>query len=75
MFADGDSVETLLRTYPSITREDIMACLDYAASLPDEQRDADEKAFLDDELQEFRANPNAGSEWKKVESRLRRQIR
>jgi len=37
MFAHGDSVETLLRAYPSITREDIMACLDYAASLAEEQ--------------------------------------
>jgi hypothetical protein len=38
------------------------------------QPDADEKALLDEELQEFRANPNAGSEWKAVEPRLRRQI-
>ena len=37
MFAHGDSVETLLGAYPSITREDIMACLDYAASLAEEQ--------------------------------------
>jgi len=37
MFAHGDAVETLLRAYPSITREDIMACLDYAASLAEEQ--------------------------------------
>ena len=37
MFAHGDPVETLLRAYPSITREDIMACLDYAASLTEEQ--------------------------------------
>jgi uncharacterized protein (DUF433 family) len=37
MFAHGDSVETLLRAFPSITREDIMACLDYAASLAEEQ--------------------------------------
>jgi uncharacterized protein (DUF433 family) len=37
MFAHGDSVEALLRAYPSITREDIMACLDYAASLAEEQ--------------------------------------
>jgi uncharacterized protein (DUF433 family) len=37
MFAHGDSVASLLRAYPSITREDIMACLDYAASLAEEQ--------------------------------------
>jgi len=37
MFAHGDSIERLLRAYPSITREDILACLDYAASLAEEQ--------------------------------------
>ena len=37
MFAHGDSIEALLRAYPTITREDIMACLDYAASLAEEQ--------------------------------------
>jgi hypothetical protein len=36
--------------------------------------DADEKALLDREFEEFRANPNAGAEWKDVESRLRQQI-
>jgi uncharacterized protein (DUF433 family) len=33
MLANGDSVEDLLREYPSLTREDILACLDYAPSL------------------------------------------
>ncbi len=37
MFAQGDSIETLLRAYPSLKREDILACLDYAASLAEEQ--------------------------------------
>ncbi len=37
MFADGDSLDDLLRAYPTITREDIFACLDYAASLAEEQ--------------------------------------
>lgn len=37
MFAHGDSIETLLGAYPSITREDILACLDYAASLAEDQ--------------------------------------
>ena len=37
MFAHGDPVETLLRAFPTITLEDIMACLDYAASLAEEQ--------------------------------------
>ena len=37
MLANGDSVEELLREYPSLTREDILACLDYAASLAEEE--------------------------------------
>ncbi len=37
MFAHGDSIEALLAAYSSITREDILACLDYAASLAEEQ--------------------------------------
>ena len=37
MLANGDTMEDLLKEYPSITREDILACLDYAASLAEEQ--------------------------------------
>jgi uncharacterized protein (DUF433 family) len=37
MFAHGDSIDDLLRAYPSVSREDILACLDYAASLAEEQ--------------------------------------
>ncbi|MBP6964688.1 MAG: DUF433 domain-containing protein [Armatimonadetes bacterium] len=37
MLANGDAIEDLLKDYPSITREDILACLDYAASLAEEQ--------------------------------------
>lgn len=37
MLANGDSVEDLLSEYPSLSREDIMACLDYAAELAEEQ--------------------------------------
>jgi uncharacterized protein (DUF433 family) len=37
MFAHGDSMDQLLLAYPTITREDILACLDYAASLAEEQ--------------------------------------
>ena len=37
MLACGDSVEDLLQEYPSITREDILACFDYGASLAEEQ--------------------------------------
>jgi len=37
MLANGDSVETLLRAYPSLQRDEILACLDYAASLAEEE--------------------------------------
>jgi uncharacterized protein (DUF433 family) len=37
MFAHGDSIEALLGAYPTIKREDVLACLDYAASLAEEQ--------------------------------------
>jgi uncharacterized protein (DUF433 family) len=37
MFAHGDGIDGLLRAYPTVTREDILACLDYAASLAEEQ--------------------------------------
>ncbi|MGO4884320.1 MAG: DUF433 domain-containing protein [Bryobacteraceae bacterium] len=37
MLANGDTVEDLLAEYPSLTREDILACLDYAAELAEEQ--------------------------------------
>jgi len=37
MLAGGDSVEDLLREYPSVTRKDILACIEYAASLVEEQ--------------------------------------
>ncbi|MFA7345657.1 MAG: DUF433 domain-containing protein [Terrimicrobiaceae bacterium] len=37
MFAHGDSIEALLGAYPSLTRDDILSCLDYAASLAEEQ--------------------------------------
>ena len=37
MLANGDTIKDLLRGYPSVTREDILACFDYAASLAEEQ--------------------------------------
>lgn len=37
MLAGGDTVEDLLTEYPSLSREDIMAALAYAASLAEEQ--------------------------------------
>ncbi len=37
MLANGDTIEELLDEYPSLEREDILACLDYAAALAEEQ--------------------------------------
>jgi len=37
MLANGDTIEDLLKEYPFLTRDDILACLDYAASLAEEQ--------------------------------------
>jgi uncharacterized protein (DUF433 family) len=37
MLANGDTAEDLLSEYPALVREDIMACLDYAADLAEEQ--------------------------------------
>ena len=37
MLANGDTIEDLLSQYPSLKREDVLACLDYAASLSQEQ--------------------------------------
>ncbi len=33
MLANGDTVDDLLTEFPSLTREDITACLDHAAEL------------------------------------------
>ena len=40
--ANGDTVENLLRGYPSLKREDILACIEYAAELTEEQIVPDE---------------------------------
>ena len=37
MLGNGDTFETLLAAFPNIAREDINACLEYAASLAEEQ--------------------------------------
>ncbi|HEX4603506.1 MAG TPA: DUF433 domain-containing protein [Candidatus Angelobacter sp.] len=37
MLANGDSMEDLLGEYPSLKREDILASLEYAADLAEEQ--------------------------------------
>ncbi|MFM7319067.1 MAG: DUF433 domain-containing protein [Isosphaeraceae bacterium] len=36
MLANGDSFEILLEEYPSLERDDLIACLEYAASLAEE---------------------------------------
>jgi len=37
MLANGDTIEELLEDYPSITREDILACLAYTAELAEDE--------------------------------------
>jgi uncharacterized protein (DUF433 family) len=37
MLANGDTIEDILAEYPSLTREDILACFDHAAALAEEQ--------------------------------------
>jgi uncharacterized protein (DUF433 family) len=37
MLANGDTIEELLEEYPHVTRNDILACLDYAAALAEEE--------------------------------------
>ena len=37
MLGNGDTFESLLAAFPNISREDINACLEYAASLAEEQ--------------------------------------
>jgi len=37
MLANGDTIEDLLAECSSLSREDILACLDYAAELAEEQ--------------------------------------
>lgn len=37
MLANGDTIEDLLEEYPSLRREDIQACLEYAAFLTEEE--------------------------------------
>ena len=37
MLACGDTIEDLLKEYPQLKRKDILACLEYAAVLAEEQ--------------------------------------
>jgi uncharacterized protein (DUF433 family) len=36
MLAHGDTIDDLLAEYPSLTRDDILACLGYAADLAED---------------------------------------
>lgn len=37
MLSNGDTIDDLLREYPSLKRKDILACIEYAAELAEEQ--------------------------------------
>jgi len=37
MLANGDTIDDLLKEYPSLSRKDILACFNYAAALAEEQ--------------------------------------
>jgi len=37
MLANGDAIEDILKEYPSLESDDILACLSYDASLAEEQ--------------------------------------
>ena len=37
MLANGDTINDLLKAYPTITSNDILACLEYAGTLAEEQ--------------------------------------
>jgi uncharacterized protein (DUF433 family) len=37
MLAGGDTIDDLLQEYPSLERKDVLACLDYVATLAEEQ--------------------------------------
>ena len=37
MLANGDTIDDLLEDYPTLTREDVLECLAYAAELAEEE--------------------------------------
>jgi uncharacterized protein (DUF433 family) len=37
MLANGDTIEALLEDYPNLTREDVLAALNYAAALAEDE--------------------------------------
>jgi putative addiction module component (TIGR02574 family) len=75
------SKSDILEQLPKLGRGDRREILERIWEMEEEdlikgaQLDANEKSLLDREWAEYQANPNAGSEWKEVESRLRQQIR
>lgn len=42
MLANGDTIKDLLEEYPSLKHKDILACIEYAAELTEEQIIPDE---------------------------------
>lgn len=42
MLANGDTIEELLAEYPTLKREDILACIEYAAEVTEEHIVPDE---------------------------------
>jgi len=37
MMANGDTIDELLKNYPTLEKDDLFACLDYGATLAEEQ--------------------------------------
>jgi uncharacterized protein (DUF433 family) len=37
LLANGETIDDLLKNYPSLQKEDILACLEYAGSLAEEE--------------------------------------
>ena len=37
MLANGDTIDDFFKAYPTITQDDILACLEYAGTLAEEQ--------------------------------------
>lgn len=46
MLAAGDTVELLLREYPNLEREDVLACLDYASFVLENQNSPDTQEWV-----------------------------
>jgi uncharacterized protein (DUF433 family) len=44
LLANGDTVEELIEAYPTLTREDVSACLEYAGALAKGRADPTDEA-------------------------------